>query len=75
MAKDLNPKNSKKPITVEIKDPGLKNSDTFFETSNNENNKKFLDLKKPKHLTGTYERKKRHYSTLIEILQKESKLI
>ena len=70
LAKDLNPKNSKKPITVEIKDPGLKNSDTFFETSNNENNKKFLDLKKPKHLTGTYERKKRHYSTLIEILQK-----
>ena len=70
LAKDLNPKNSKKPITVEIKDPGLKHSDTFFETSNNENNKKLISLKKPKHLTSTYERKKRHYSTLIEILQK-----
>ena len=70
LAKDLNPKNSKKPITIEIKDPGLKNSDTFFEKNINENNKKLVILKKPKHLTCTYERKKKHYSTLIEILQK-----
>ena len=70
LAKDLNPKNSRKPITVEIQDPGLKNQDTFFETCNNENNKKLISLKKPKHLTSTYEKKKKHYSTLIEILQK-----
>ena len=70
LAKDLNPQNSEKPITVEIKDPGLKNPDTFFETNKNENNKKIISLKKPKHLTCTYERKKKHYSTLIEILQK-----
>ena len=70
LAKDLNPKNSKKPITVDLKDPGLKNPDTFFETNTNENNKKIISLKKPRHLTSTYERKKKHYSTLIEILQK-----
>jgi len=70
LAKDLNPYNSKNPITVDLKDPILKRPHTFCEKYNEDINKNLISLKKPKHSTNIIVRKKKHYSTLIEILQK-----
>ena len=70
LAKDLNPYNSKNPITTDLKNPLLKRPHTFCEKNIEDNNKNVISLKKPKHLTNIIVRKKKHYSTLIEILQK-----
>ena len=70
LAKDLNPYNSKNPITSDLKNPILKRPHTFCEKNSEDNNKNLISLKKPKHLTNIIVRKKKHYSTLIEILQK-----
>ena len=70
LAKDLNPYNSKNPITEDLKNPILKRPHTFCEKYNEDVNKNLISLKKPKHTTNIIVRKKKHYSTLIEILQK-----
>ena len=71
LAYNLNPKNANNLYKGDFTNQPLKRVHTAFDKEAEDKNKKdILTLKKPKHLTNTGVRKKKHYTTLIEILQK-----